>query len=255
MIRKRTPKLVRKICVSVAAQRYTKKWVHGDFEIIPNGIDLDSFSPSVEPFPEYKDGKLNILFVGRLESRKGLIYLLKAYQQIKKTADNSRLIIVGPGKRLRNKYEKWVIKNHLDDVVFKGYASQEDLPRYYQTADIFCAPATGRESFGIVLLEAMAIGKPVIATSIEGYRCVLTSGVDGIMVPPRNHKEIAKALMKLINNPALRRRMGENGRQKAQQYGWRKISRRVMDCYTRALGVQRNRKGQPVLEGASSSVD
>ena len=73
MIRKRTPKLVRKICVSVAAQRYTKKWVHGDFEIIPNGIDLDSFSPSVEPFPEYKDGKLNILFVGRLESRKGLI--------------------------------------------------------------------------------------------------------------------------------------------------------------------------------------
>ena len=252
MIRRRTPKLIRKICVSVAAMRYTQKWVHGNYEIIPNGIDLDLFSPGVLPFSEFKDGKLNILFVGRLESRKGLIYLLKAYRSIKCDIRDSRLIIVGPGKRLRNKYEKWVKNNGLDDVVFVGYASQEDLPRYYQTADIFCAPANGRESFGIVLLEAMAMGKPIVATSIEGYRCVLTNGVEGIMVPPKNNKQIAKALMRLISNPALRRKMGENGRQKAQQYGWKRIARRVLDCYTKVIIEHAGRKPQPALESASS---
>jgi phosphatidylinositol alpha-mannosyltransferase len=242
MIKRRTVKLKTKICVSLAAMRYTKKWVHGDYEIIPNGIDLDLFSPKVTALPEFKDDKINILFVGRLESRKGLIYLLKAYRSIKRNIQNSRLIVVGPGKRLRLKYGKWVAKNHLDDVVFIGYTSQEELPRYYQTADIFCAPATGRESFGIVLLEAMATGKPVIATSIEGYRCVLTNGVEGILVPPKNDKEIEKALLRLIANPVMRRKMGENGRQKAQQYGWRRIARRVLDCYTKVLNGSQGQK-------------
>jgi len=251
MIKRRSVKLKSKICVSIAAMRYTRKWVHGDYEIIPNGIDLDLFSPKITPFPEYKDGKLNILFVGRLESRKGLIYLLKAYRSIKRDVQNVRLIIVGPGKRLRSKYGKWITNNHLDDVVFVGYTSQEELPRYYQTADIFCAPATGRESFGIVLLEAMAMGKPIVATSIEGYRCVLTSGVEGILVRPKNDKEIAKALMKLIGNPAMRRKMGENGRQKAQQYGWKRIARRVLDCYTKVLNESRDQK-HPALESAST---
>jgi phosphatidyl-myo-inositol alpha-mannosyltransferase len=251
MIKRRTVKLKNKICVSLAAMRYTRKWVHGDYEIIPNGIDLDLFSPKVAPFPEFKDGKLNVLFVGRLESRKGLIYLLKAYRSIKRDVPKSRLIVVGPGKRLRSKYEKWVTNNHLDDVVFVGYTSQEELPRYYQTADIFCAPATGRESFGIVLLEAMAMGKPIVATSIEGYRCVLTSGVEGILVRPKNDKEIAKAILRLIANPTMRRKMGDNGRQKAQQYGWKRIAKRVLDCYTKVLNESRGQK-HPVLESAST---
>jgi phosphatidyl-myo-inositol alpha-mannosyltransferase len=251
MIKRRTVKLKNKICVSLAAMRYTRKWVHGDYEIIPNGIDLDLFSPKVEPFPEFKDGKINVLFVGRLESRKGLIYLLKAYRSIKRDVPKSRLIVVGPGKRLRSKYEKWVTNNHLDDVVFVGYTSQEELPRYYQTADIFCAPATGRESFGIVLLEAMAMGKPIVATSIEGYRCVLTSGVEGILVRPKNDKEITKAILRLVANPTMRRKMGDNGRQKAQQYGWKRIARRILDCYTKVLNESRSQK-HPVLENAST---
>jgi len=251
-IRQRTPKLNKQICVSPAAQRYIKKWVHGESEIIPNGIDLALFSPKVEPFLEYKDGKLNILFVGRLESRKGLIYLLKAYRRIKKSVPNSRLIVVGPGKRQRAKYERWVKNMRLADVVFIGLAAQEELPRYYQTADIFCAPATGRESFGIVLLEAMAMGKPIVASSIEGYRCVVTNGLEGLLVPPRNEKKLAQSLMKLITNPAMRRKMGENGRVKAQQYSWKKVARRVLDCYTKILTERRPQKSRSVLQSVSS---
>ena len=251
MIRKRTPKLRKQIAVSLAAQTYHKKWVRGDSEIIPNGIDLDLFTPDVQPFTEYKDGKLNILFVGRLESRKGLIYLLKAFHHLKKSVPDSRLIIVGPGERSREKYQRWVDSVDLEDVVFVGYASQQDLPRYYRTADIFCAPATGRESFGIVLLEAMAMGKPIVATSIEGFRCVITNGVDGILVPPRNEKKLAESLIRLINNPEMRREMGENGFAKAQQYSWEKIAHRILECYARLLSEGSSRKGHRQLQHAT----
>jgi phosphatidylinositol alpha-mannosyltransferase len=253
MIRRRAPKLGTRIAVSLAAQRFASKTIHGDYEIIPNGIDLSRFSPpDIAPLTEFCDGKKNILFVGRLESRKGLIYLLKAYWRIKRRVPNSRLIIVGPGKRLRRKYEKWVAKYHLKDVVFVGFVSQEELPRYYKTADIFCAPATGRESFGIVLLEAMAMGKPIIASDIEGYRCVLTNGVEGIMVPPNDDRKFAQALTILLTDPVLCQRMGANGLVKVQEYSWDKVARRILECYTKILSGSRPQKQCPVLESVSS---
>jgi phosphatidylinositol alpha-mannosyltransferase len=251
IIYRRTPKLIAKIAVSTAAQRYHKKWVRGDFQIIPNGVDLDVFSPDVEPIPEYGDGKLNILFVGRLENRKGLSYLFKAYRSIKRKNSNTRLIVVGPGRRVRNRYERYVEHSGLKDVVFVGHIPQATLPRYYKTADIFCAPATGRESFGIVLLEAMAMGKPVVASSIEGYRCVVTNGIEGILVPPKNDKKLGQALLKLINNPKLREKMGNNGREKAKQYSWAKIARQVLDCYTKVLSEHRLQQSK-ALQGVLS---
>ena len=247
IIRGRLHKLNARIAVSVAAARYTKKWVPGNYKIIPNGIDLDVFNSYVAPLPEYQDGKLNLLFVGRLESRKGLSYLLKAYCTIKKTLPDTRLIVVGPGKRLRGRYERFVQNNKIEDVVFAGRVSQEMLPRYYRTADIYCSPATGRESFGIVLLEAMAVGKPVVASNIEGYRCVVTNGIEGILVPPKNDKKLAQALMQLATDPELRRKMGENGRQKAQDYSWEKVACQILDCYHRVLNMPRKPKQRSFL--------
>ncbi|MFC1943847.1 glycosyltransferase family 4 protein, partial [Chloroflexota bacterium] len=183
MINRRLHKLDGKIAVSKPAMDYASKYIHGSYNIIPNGIDVEHFSPDVSPIEEFCDGKQNILFVGRLERRKGLNYLIKAYQQVKREIPNSRLIVVGPGTRLRKKYEKWIIRNGLKDIVFSGYASYDELPRYYKTADVFCAPATSRESFGIVLLEAMAVGKPIVATNIDGYASVVTHGEDGFLVP------------------------------------------------------------------------
>jgi phosphatidyl-myo-inositol alpha-mannosyltransferase len=250
MIKNRAPKLAAKIAVSTAAQRYHKKWVRGDFQIIPNGIDLNIFTPKVAPLPEFCDGKINILFVGRLENRKGLMYLLRAFRHIKRKNPNLRLIVVGPGSLLRKRYELFVSRHRLTDVVFVGQVSQDMLPRYYRTADICCAPATGRESFGIVLLEAMAMGKPVVASSIEGYRCVVTNGIEGILVPPKNDKKLAEALNRLITDSALRQRMGINGLQKVQEYSWGKIASQILDCYAKILhGRELHR---PILQGITS---
>ena len=153
-----------------------------------------------------------------MEYRKGLNYLLKAYLQVKREFPNSRLIAVGPGTRLRKRYEKWIRRNSLGDVVFVGYAPYTELPRYYKAADVFCSPATGRESFGIVLLEAMAVGKPVVATNIDGYASVVTHGEDGLLVPPKDIRGLAQALISLMSDETLRQQMGTGGRLTAEQY-------------------------------------
>jgi phosphatidylinositol alpha-mannosyltransferase len=228
-------KLDGRIAVSKPALDFINKHFPSTYDIIPNGIDLNYFSPTVSPLPEYQDGKINILFVGRLENRKGLEYLLKAYRLIKPDCPDCRLIIVGPGTRLRHKYEKNIAESGLPDVIFAGRVDYDDLPRYYKTADIFCAPATGHESFGIVLLEAMATGKPVIASNISGYASVIADGIDGILVPPKQEVPLARAISGLMHNKALRLQIGEKGRAKSCDYAWDKISRRVMDYYTKII--------------------
>jgi phosphatidylinositol alpha-mannosyltransferase len=225
-----------KIAVSKTARAFALGHFPGYYNIIPNGVDLEHFSPEVKPMEGFQDGKLNILFVGRLEKRKGLDYLLEAWGRVKEEVPNSRLIVVGPGSRRLRKYEKMVAKHRLEDVVFIGFASYEDLPRYYQTADIFCAPATGSESFGIVLLEAMALGKPIVASDIEGYAGVVSDGVDGVLVPPRDSRSLAQALITLLNDESRRREMGEQGRSKALNYGWESVAGRILDYYKRVLG-------------------
>jgi phosphatidylinositol alpha-mannosyltransferase len=241
-------KLDGKIAVSKPAMEFAHGHFPGYYNIIPNGVDLGHFSPDVAPMEEFKDGKLNILFVGRLESRKGVKYLIEAFVRVKQEVPNSRLIIVGPGTRLRRQYEKKVARSGLKDVVFVGFASYEDLPRYYQTADIFCAPATGSESFGIILLEAMALGKPIVASNIEGYASVISDGVDGQLVPPKDSQSLAQALISLLNNESLRREMGAQGRAKSLRYGWDSIARNILDYYQRVLGEPPWKKKVPQSE-------
>ena len=235
MLKRRRRKLTGKIAVSKPALDFARKYIPGYYNIIPNGIDIQHFSPDVPPIDELCDGKQNILFVGRMEKRKGLNYLLEAYKQVKQEIPNSRLIVVGPGTRSRSKYEKQVRRSKLEDVVFIGYASYNDLPRYYKTADIYCSPATGRESFGIVLLEAMAVGKPVVASNIEGYANVVTHDVDGLLVPPKDKRLLAQALISLMSDASLRQQMGANGILKAKRYSWESIAQKMLSYYIRLL--------------------
>jgi phosphatidylinositol alpha-mannosyltransferase len=228
-------KLDGRIAVSDVAMRYVNKYFPAEYTIIPNGIDTHHFNNNVAPFDNFKDGKINILFVGRLEKRKGFDYLWKAYRLVKQEIPECRLIAVGPGIRLRHKYEKRIRRAGLSDVIFTGYASYDDLPRYYKTADVVCFPNTGWESFGVVLLEAMSIGKPIIASAIDGFTSVLTDGVEGIAVPPRDTNKLAEALYKLIRDEQLRQQMGERGKPKAQQYDWSVLARRLLDFYTATL--------------------
>ena len=254
MLKRRAHKLDGKTAVSKPAMEFARKHVPGYYTIIPNGVDLDHFSPNVSPIDEFCDGKVNILFVGRLEKRKGVSYLLKAYKRVKQEIPNSRLIIVGPGTRLRGKYERQVKRSGLKDVVFVGYVSYDELPRYYETADIFCAPAIGWESFGIILLEAMAMGKPIVASNIDGYASLVTHGVEGLLVPPKDEEMLAQALITLMANESLRQEMGARGRVKAADYSWEHITRRVLNYYVRVLSEPPWQKRFPEVEAMSTSV-
>ena len=162
--------------------------------------------------------------------------MLEAYRYLKRENPNIRLIVVGPLNKMRLHY-KFLTRGYLlKDVVYVGYASNEDLPRYYHTADIFCAPATGGESFGIVLLEGMAASKPIVATNISGYASVISREVDGLLVSPKDIKTLAGALDLLIKDKELRDKLGAAGRKKAEQFSWDKVSTRVMDYYEEVLG-------------------
>ena len=222
------------IAVSPAARRYVNNTFPGDYEIIPNGIDFKHFSTNVAPMPQYQDGKINILFVGRLEKRKGLRYLLEAYGKLKWDLPNIRLIVVGPGNPDKESYRVMSSQN-LQDVEFVGRVSYDDLPRYYASADIFCSPATGAESFGIVLLEAMSAGKPVVASDIEGFRGVMTHGEQGLLVPKKDSNALAEALGMLARDPELRRKLGGNGNRLAKEYRWEVVAGRVEAYYNTCL--------------------
>jgi phosphatidylinositol alpha-mannosyltransferase len=223
-----------KIAVSQAAARLIAPHFPGYYNIIPNGVDIERFSAPREPLPELMDGKINILFVGRLEKRKGLRYLLRAYARIKALRPAVRLVIVGSADpRQRRGYERWVSEAGLQDVQFKGFVPDEDLSRYHQSCHVFCAPNTGNESQGIILLEALAAGCPVVASNIDGFAGVLTHGVEGLLVTPKDAGGLADALIDLIDHPEQRRQMIEKGIERAQHFSWERVSQRVLTYYER----------------------
>ena len=222
-----------RIAVSHPAYQYVNRFFPADYDIIPNGIDVDFFAQEVPPFDAFSDGKLNILFVGRLEKRKGLKYLLGAFSHLKWDYPNLRLLIVGPGSPGKECY-RLLAERNVQDVLFLGQVSPEMLRRYYRTADIFCAPATGQESFGIVLGEAMAAGRPIVATNIDGFSGLVHDEVEGLLVAPKSEEALAGALQRLIEDPSLREQMGERGQQTVEAYRWERVARRVVECYHEA---------------------
>jgi phosphatidylinositol alpha-mannosyltransferase len=206
--------------------------------VIPNGIDVERFRPGQIPIHHLRDNSVNVLFVGRLEKRKGLLDLLRAYQYLQERVPHSRLIVVGDGP-LRGKVESFVSSHRLDNVVLAGYVPAQVLPRYYCSADIACFPATGGESFGVVLLEAMAAGLPVVATEIPGYLSVVEAGVDSLTVRPKSSGELGVALTVLARDAYLRRKLGQAALAKAQRYSWPMVAARVIEVYQEAREKRR----------------
>ena len=222
------------IAVSEPARKFVHKSFPADYTIIPNGIDYEHFN-KVEPrLNQFDDGKTNLLFVGRLEKRKGLPHLLNAYAILKWHYPELRLIIVGPGK-LNFDCHSIISSRNLQDLVFVGGVSYDELPQYYHAADIFCAPSLGGESFGIVLLEAMASGTPIVATDIDGYRDVLTNEKEGILVNPGDPQALADGISRLIKDPRLRSTMSLNGPKTAAKYKWEVIVDQVEKYYLKLL--------------------
>ena len=227
-------KLDGRIAVSDPALQYVSKHFPGDYNVIPNGIDVDFLSQKVPPFDAFNDGKLNLLFVGRMEKRKGLLYLLGAFSRLKWEYPNLRLLVVGPGNPGKECYRLMGERN-IQDVVFLGEVSEEAKRRYLHTADIFCAPNIGQESFGLILGEAMAAGRPIVASNIDGFAQVLTDGIEGFLVTPRSEEQIAIVLKRLIDDAGLRARMGQNGRKTVETYRWERVTERVEEYYRKAM--------------------
>lgn len=230
-----------RIAVSRAARDYVASYFPGEYRIIPNGIDVRLYGdPNVEPIPFFWDGRPNILYVGRLEKRKGFKHLLRAYELLKPTLPSARLIVVGAYDRQhKEEFVHYARERGIRDVRFVGFATLEAKIRYYRTASVFCAPNTGSESFGLVLLEAMAAGCPIVASDIEGFRAVLEDGKQGILVEPEDEEGLAAAILRVLRDPAMAAQMGESGRRRAQLFSWDSVARRVVAFYRELLERRR----------------
>lgn len=247
----RAARLDRRMAVSEAAMRLASRYFPGRYDIVPNGVDCGRFRPGIEPIARFRDGRLNILFVGRLDRRKGAPYLCRALPIVaRELGGRARLIVVGE-KGLRSALCARPSDLGGAEIVWAGRVPPETLPRYYATADIFCSPAVGRESFGIVLLESMAAGTPVVASDIPGYRAVVADGVDGLLAAPRDPSSIARALLAVARDDKLRMRLAAAGREKALRYDWSIIAQRVEEIYLEVAGGVARREA--IVSGRGST--
>jgi phosphatidylinositol alpha-mannosyltransferase len=218
-----------RIAVSAAARHFIDRFFPGDYKVIPNGVDVGRYANAV-PIARWQDGTANILFVGRFEPRKGLLELLKAHRILRKTGSNSRLLVVGSGPQEREA-RRYVATRGLQGVEFLGRVSDDAKAQLFRTADVYASPATGGESFGIVLLEAMAAGTPIVCSDIHGYKGVVRRGREGLLVPPRDPRELALALDKLIRDRGLREQMGAAGQARAEEFSWPRVTAKVEEYY------------------------
>jgi phosphatidyl-myo-inositol alpha-mannosyltransferase len=222
--RRRFNQLSARIAVSDAAAWTGRRWFGGDYAIVPNGVDIDAAPKGPKP----QSDELRLLFVGRAEERKGLPVLLSAFQALVEHVP-SRLTIVGadPEDVSRLVSDPDVL-SHIDVL---GKVSDSVLWRQLGDADLLCAPSLAGESFGMVLIEAMAAGTPVIASKIAGYSDVVTDGVDGVLVPPADPQALAEEMQLLAHEPERLTAMGEAGRQSAERYAWPRVADEVKQVY------------------------
>ncbi|MFZ9972336.1 MAG: glycosyltransferase family 4 protein [Candidatus Limnocylindrus sp.] len=222
-------KLHGRISVSPAARHFISRYFPGEYKIVPNGVEPGRYQRAV-PIARYRDGVPNILFVGRMEPRKGLIHLLRAFRKLQRDGVRARLLLVGtgPGEREARRY---VLTRQLEDVEFLGRVPEGQKAQLFKTADIYVSPATGRESFGIVLLEAMSAGAPIICSDIHGYRGVVRRERDGILVEPGNADSLAASIHRLIDDPQLRAQLSRAGEERAQLFTWERVGQAVEEYY------------------------
>lgn len=224
------------IAVSRAARDFAHQMFPGDYQIIPNGVDLARFGqksrPTIDDDLTGTSQTVTILFVGRLDKRKGFGNLLTAFINLKPNYPQLRLKVAGPFEAYEaDRYRRLIPVSYATDIEFVGYVSPERLAGLYHSADIFCAPSIGFESFGIVLLEAMAAGIPIVASDIAGYRAVIAAGQEGLLVPPDQPQLLADALRLLVENPRLRQELGGRGQKKATQYSWDQLVDKILQLY------------------------
>jgi phosphatidyl-myo-inositol alpha-mannosyltransferase len=217
--------------VSDPAAQYICSLTDEPVALIPNGVDLKQFKAP----PRRSDTKKHktIFYVGRLEGRKGVKYLLHAYKVLSQQDPNVSLIIGGDGPD-RDKLEMLAADLELPNVHFMGYLSHQDKLKYLQISDLFCAPAIYGESFGLVLLEAMASGLVVVAGDNPGYESVM-KGLGAIsLVNPKHTAEFARRLELLLREADLRKSWRDWAKQEINQYSYPTIVSQYEEVYVQA---------------------
>jgi phosphatidylinositol alpha-mannosyltransferase len=223
-------RLSARIAVSEAAAWTGRRWFGGNYEIVPNGVDIDAAPIRPKPAGE----ELRVLFVGRPEERKGLPVLLTAFGALVEHVP-CRLTVIGAG---RDDVARYLADSSLMSFIdVPGRVSEERLWQSLHEADVLCAPSLSGESFGMVLTEAFAAGTPVIASEIAGYSDVVTDGVDGVLVPPADPQRLAEELQRVYHEPERLQAMGEAARESAQRYAWPRVADRVTEVYEKAIAA------------------
>jgi phosphatidylinositol alpha-mannosyltransferase len=210
--------------------------------ILPPSTDLSRFAAArLSKRARFDDGRINILFLGRLETRKGAALLLDAYRRLITDELPVRLIIAGKGEK-ENALREFGAAHALPNLEFIGGFFDDEAPQLYADCDIFCAPAPYGESFGIVIAEAMASGKPVVAAANAGYRTLLTGEGARFLTPPGDVDALTDGLRALVNDADLRAKLGEWGRRNAMNYDARSVAPKFVAVYEEAIARFKARK-------------
>lgn len=226
-------KIVGRIAVSDLARRWQMEALGSDAVEIPNGVDVESLK-SASPFPGYPKPGKSVLFLGRFdEPRKGMAVLLAALPALAARFPDLEVLIVGRGDEDRLREEAGALASHL---TFLGQVDDAEKASALRSANVYCAPHTGGESFGIVLVEAMAAGTPVVASDLDAFRRVLVDGEAGRLVPVDDPAQLAEALIEVLEDDALRSRYIEAASAVVRRYDWPVVADQIMRVYETVVG-------------------
>ncbi|MEV5754265.1 glycosyltransferase family 4 protein [Actinoallomurus sp. NPDC052308] len=227
-------KITARIAVSEKARKTLVEHLGGDAVLIPNGVTTERYAMA-EPLPGWPgdDGALG--FLGRMdEQRKGLPILLAAFEILGRRRPRLRLLLAGPGDE--EEILARVSPDLRDRVVMLGLVSEADKVRALHSVDVFVAPNTGGESFGIVLAEAMSAGAPILASDIEAFRRVLLDGRAGALFPVGDAEALAAAAADLLDDPPRRKQLSAEAKTAVRAYDWSTVARDVVRVYETVAG-------------------
>ena len=228
-----------RVAVSKDAVLLAQRYIGGDYQILPNGVELDRFIASSQNASiTHSDSSLmrrSIFFCGRHEPRKGLEVLLQAHATL---PDNVDLLIASEGPETERLKREWAGDSR---IMWLGRISDAEKAKRLSQADVFCAPSLGGESFGVVLIEAMAAATPIVASALDGYMNVATHEVDALLVEPNDPAALEAALRRILLDQELAHRLVHRGQERATGFSMVQLASTYVDIYRRVIAESQNR--------------
>ncbi|WP_179561912.1 glycosyltransferase family 4 protein [Cellulomonas soli] len=249
LVRQSLEKISARIAVSEDARRTLVEHLGGDAVVIPNGVYVDTFASAV-PDPRWTGTAEapTVAFLGRIdEARKGLPVLLGAVREVLATHPGTRFLVAGRGETGPEEARE-LLGDAADAVEFLGGVSDEDKARLLASVDVYVAPQTGGESFGIVLVEAMSAGAAVVASDLGAFSRVLDDGTAGVLFRTGDSAALADTLVRVLDDPELRRTVVARAREVVRRYDWSTVTDQVLTVYEMAVAG----RDAPVGEDPSS---